>query len=176
SMVYGFVRQSGGFITIDSCQGKGARVALHMPAAPADAREESAAATSRVPGAGGGRTVLLVEDDDTVRPLLQSALEDFGYRVHLAADSQSALEVAAQLDSLDLLLTDVGLPGLNGRQLAEMLQQRRPGLPVVLITGYAEQAATRLDCLAPGMQLMTKPFSLELLAETVARAIATPVG
>jgi len=176
SMVYGFVRQSGGFITIDSCQGKGTRVALHMPAAPADAREESAAATSRVPGAGGGRTVLLVEDDDTVRPLLQSALEDFGYRVHLAADSQSALEVAAQLDSLDLLLTDVGLPGLNGRQLAEMLQQRRPGLPVVLITGYAEQAATRLDCLAPGMQLMTKPFSLELLAETVARAIATPVG
>lgn len=176
SMVYGFVRQSGGFITIDSCQGKGTRVALHMPAAPADAREESAAATSRVPGAAGGRTVLLVEDDDTVRPLLQSALEDFGYRVHLAADSQSALEVAAQLDSLDLLLTDVGLPGLNGRQLAEMLQQRRPGLPVVLITGYAEQAATRLDCLAPGMQLMTKPFSLELLAETVARAIATPVG
>lgn len=176
SMVYGFVRQSGGFITIDSCQGKGTRVALHMPAAPADAREESAAATSRVPGAGGGRTVLLVEDDDTVRPLLQSALEDFGYRVHLAADSQSALEAAAQLDSLDLLLTDVGLPGLNGRQLAEMLQQRRPGLPVVLITGYAEQAATRLDCLAPGMQLMTKPFSLELLAETVARAIATPVG
>lgn len=84
-----------------------------------------------------------------MRPLLQSALEDFGYRVHLAANSQHALEVAAQLDSLDLLLTDVGLPGLNGRQLAEMLQQRRPGLPVVLITGYAEQAATRVDCLAP---------------------------
>ncbi len=176
SMVYGFVRQSGGFITIDSCQGKGTRVALHLPLASADTQEELAATAVCVPRDGDGRTVLLVEDDNTVRPLLQSALEDFGYRVHLAADSQSALEVAAQLDSLDLLLTDVGLPGLNGRQLAEMLQQRRPGLPVVLITGYTEQAATRLDCLAPGMQLMTKPFSLELLAETVARAIATPVG
>ncbi|RRV70141.1 response regulator [Stutzerimonas stutzeri] len=119
--------------------------------------------------------VLLVEDDNAVRPLLQSALEDFGYHVHVAADSQRALELAAELDSLDLLLTDVGLPGLNGRQLAEMLQQRRPGLPVVLITGYAEQAATRLDCLAPGMRLMTKPFTLELLAETVTDALAAPV-
>ncbi|WP_313527233.1 response regulator [Stutzerimonas kunmingensis] len=176
SMVYGFVRQSSGFITIDTRQGEGTRVTLHVPAAPADARQEPAAAPTRKAGAGGGRTVLLVEDDNAVRPLLESALEDFGYRVHLAADSQRALEVAAGLDSLDLLLTDVGLPGLNGRQLAEMLQQRRPGLPVVLITGYAEQAATRVDCLAPGMHLMTKPFTLELLAETVSRALATPAG
>ncbi|MEW6177232.1 MAG: response regulator [Pseudomonadota bacterium] len=176
SMVYGFVRQSGGFISIDTCQGEGTRVALHMPAASADAQEESTAVPIRVPGAGGGRKVLLVEDDNAVRPLLQSALEDFGYHVHVAADSQRALELAADLDSLDLLLTDVGLPGLNGRQLAEMLQQRRPGLPVVLITGYAEQAATRLDCLAPGMHLKTKPFTLELLAETVTHALAAPVG
>jgi signal transduction histidine kinase/DNA-binding response OmpR family regulator len=176
SMAYGFVRQSSGFITIDTRQGEGTRVTLHVPAAPADARQEPAAAPTRKAGAGGGRTVLLVEDDNAVRPLLESALEDFGYRVHLAADSQRALEVAAGLDSLDLLLTDVGLPGLNGRQLAEMLQQRRPGLPVVLITGYAEQAATRVDCLAPGMHLMTKPFTLELLAETVSRALATPAG
>lgn len=175
-MVYGFVRQSGGFISIDTCQGEGTRVALHMPAASADAQEEPTAAPIRMPGAGGGRKVLLVEDDNAVRPLLQSALEDFGYHVHVAADSQRALELAADLDSLDLLLTDVGLPGLNGRQLAEMLQQRRPGLPVVLITGYAEQAATRLDCLAPGMHLMTKPFTLELLAETVTDALAAPVG
>jgi len=176
SMVYGFVRQSGGFISIDTCQGEGTRVVLHMPAASADAQEEPTAAPIHMPGAGGGRKILLVEDDNAVRPLLQSALEDFGYHVHVAADSQRALELAADLDSLDLLLTDVGLPGLNGRQLAEMLQQRRPGLPVVLITGYAEQAATRLDCLAPGMHLMTKPFTLELLAETVTHALAAPVG
>ncbi len=176
SMVYGFVRQSSGFITIDTRQGEGTRVTLHIPAAPADAREQPAAAPIRKADAGGGRTVLLVEDDNAVRPLLQSALEDFGHRVHLAADSQRALEVAAGLDSLDLLLTDVGLPGLNGRQLAEMLQQRRPGLPVVLITGYAEQATTRVDCLAPGMHLMTKPFTLELLAETVSRALARGVA
>jgi len=176
SMVYGFVRQSGGFITIDTRQGEGTRVTLHVPMAPADTREQPAAAPIRKADAGGGRTVLLVEDDNAVRPLLQSALEDFGYRVHLAADSQRALEVAATLDSLDLLLTDVGLPGLNGRQLAEMLQQRRPGLPVVLITGYAEQAATRVDRLAPGMHLMSKPFTLEQLAEAVSRALATRGG
>ncbi len=175
SMVYGFMRQSGGFVTIDTHQDVGTCVALHMPAAPADACEAPITPSTRQPSAGGGRTVLVVEDDDAVRPLLQSALEDFGYHVHVAADSQRALELAADLDSLDLLLTDVGLPGLNGRQLAEMLQQRRPGLPVVLITGYAEQAATRLDCLAPGMHLMTKPFTLELLAETVTHALAAPV-
>ena len=111
SMVYGFVRQSGGFITIDSRQGSG------DPRRPAHAsgacRRAGRIGRGNEPRSRcrGGRTVLLVEDDDTVRPLLQSALEDFGYRVHLAADSQSALEVAAQLDSLDLLLTNVGLPG-----------------------------------------------------------------
>ena len=147
SMVYGFVRQSGGFITIDSCQGRG-------PASPCTCqrrlptREESAAATSRVPGAGAGARYCWSR---TTTPCGRCcrARSRISATVHLAADSQSALEVAAQLDSLDLLLTNVGLPGLNGRQLAEMLQQRRPGLPVVLITGYAEQAATRLDCLAP---------------------------
>lgn len=109
-----------------------------------------------------------------MRLLLQTALEDLGYQVHLAADSQRALSLAARLDSLDLLLSDVGLPGLNGRQLAEMLQQERPGLPVVLITGYTEQAGSRAEFLGPGMRLMTKPFTLELLAETVAGALASP--
>ncbi len=174
SMVYGFVRQSGGFVSIDSQLGQGTVIALHLPAAAADVREVPASREPRKASAGDGQSILIVEDDDAVRLLLQTALEDLGYQVHLAADSQRALSLAARLDSLDLLLSDVGLPGLNGRQLAEMLQQERPGLPVVLITGYTEQASSRAEFLGPGMRLMTKPFTLELLAETVAGALASP--
>jgi len=174
SMVYGFVRQSGGFVSVDSRLGQGTVIALHLPAAAADVREVPASREPRKASAGDGQSILIVEDDDAVRLLLQTALEDLGYQVHLAADSQRALSLAARLDSLDLLLSDVGLPGLNGRQLAEMLQQERPGLPVVLITGYTEQASSRAEFLGPGMRLMTKPFTLELLAETVAGALASP--
>lgn len=174
SMVYGFVRQSGGFVNVDSQLGQGTVIALHLPAAAADVREVPASREPRKASAGDGQSILIVEDDDAVRLLLQTALEDLGYQVHLAADSQRALSLAARLDSLDLLLSDVGLPGLNGRQLAEMLQQERPGLPVVLITGYTEQASSRAEFLGPGMRLMTKPFTLELLAETVAGALASP--
>ncbi|MBB63096.1 MAG: histidine kinase [Pseudomonas sp.] len=174
SMVYGFVRQSGGFVSVDSRLGQGTVIALHLPAAAADVREVPASREPRKASTGDGQSILIVEDDDAVRLLLQTALEDLGYQVHLAADSQRALSLAARLDSLDLLLSDVGLPGLNGRQLAEMLQQERPGLPVVLITGYTEQASSRAEFLGPGMRLMTKPFTLELLAETVAGALASP--
>ncbi len=174
SMVYGFVRQSGGFVSVDSRLGQGTVITLHLPAAAADVREVPASREPRKASAGDGQSILIVEDDDAVRLLLQTALEDLGYQVHLAADSQRALSLAARLDSLDLLLSDVGLPGLNGRQLAEMLQQERPGLPVVLITGYTEQASSRAEFLGPGMRLMTKPFTLELLAETVAGALASP--
>ncbi|WP_313281216.1 hybrid sensor histidine kinase/response regulator [Stutzerimonas balearica] len=174
SMVYGFVRQSGGFVSVDSQLGQGTVIALHLPAAAADVRELPASREPRKASAGDGQSILIVEDDDAVRLLLQTALEDLGYQVHLAADSQRALSLAARLDSLDLLLSDVGLPGLNGRQLAEMLQQERPGLPVVLITGYTEQASSRAEFLGPRMRLMTKPFTLELLAETVAGALASP--
>ncbi|MCZ4128945.1 ATP-binding protein [Stutzerimonas balearica] len=174
SMVYGFVRQSGGFVSVDSRLGQGTVIALHLPAAAADVREVPASREPRKASAGDGQSILIVEDDDAVRLLLQTTLEDLGYQVHLAADSQRALSLAARLDSLDLLLSDVGLPGLNGRQLAEMLQQERPGLPVVLITGYTEQASSRAEFLGPGMRLMTKPFTLELLAETVAGALASP--
>ena len=174
SMVYGFVRQSGGFVSVDSRLGQGTVIALHLPAAAADVREVPASREPRKASAGDGQSILIVEDDDAVRLLLQTALEDLGYQVHLAADSQRALSLAVRLDSLDLLLSDVGLPGLNGRQLAEMLQQERPGLPVVLITGYTEQASSRAEFLGPGMRLMTKPFTLELLAETVAGALASP--
>ncbi len=176
SMVYGFVRQSRGFVTVHSRPGEGTAIALYLPAATADVGDEPATSPLRRPSAGEGQSILVVEDDDAVRLLLQTALEDLGYRVHLAADSQQALGLAAHLKDLDLLLTDVGLPGLNGRQLAEMIQQERAGLPVVLITGYAEQASTRADFLGPGMRLMTKPFALEHLADTVASALASPLA
>ncbi len=176
SMVYGFVRQSRGFVTVHSQPGEGTSIALYLPAATADAADEPAAGPLSRPSAGEGQSILVVEDDDAVRLLLQTALEDLGYRVHLAADSQQALGLAARLEDLDLLLTDVGLPGLNGRQLAEMIQQEHAGLPVVLITGYAEQAGTRDDFLGPGMRLMTKPFALDRLADTVASALASPLG
>ena len=119
---------------------------------------------------GKGQTILVVEDDDSVRLLLAAALGDFGYQVHLAEDGQQALSLLEGLQALDLLITDVGLPGLNGRQLAEIIQQKRPDLPVLFISGYAENAAIRSEFLGVGMSMMTKPFTLEHLADTVSAA------
>ncbi|KJZ66912.1 response regulator [Pseudomonas fluorescens] len=116
---------------------------------------------------GQGQSILLVEDDDSVRLINRAVLEELGYKVHVARDGEEALRVFNRLDNVDLLLTDVGLPGMNGRQLAEVIQQLKPRLPVLFLTGYAEGAMTRADFLGPYMQLLTKPFTLELLASCV---------
>jgi CheY-like chemotaxis protein len=109
--------------------------------------------------------VLLVEDDEAVRMVVLEALEDLGYRTLAAESATQALPYLEGGERVDLLITDVGLPGLNGRQLAEMARQRRPGLRVLFATGYAERAAVRSGLLEEGMDILTKPFAMDALAE-----------
>ena len=166
SMVYGFAQQSNGHLRIDSLAGQGTTVSMRLPE---HARTEPGAALSQ-PAAisGNGQSILLVEDDDSVRMINQEVLEELGYRVSVARDGDEALKRFRTLDRVDLLVTDVGLPGMNGRQLAEVIQQMKPRLPVLFLTGYAESARDQSGFLGPHMQLLTKPFTLDVLAERVA--------
>lgn len=170
SMVYGFAKQSHGRLTIQSAMGQGTTVSLYLPAAAPG--YTNLTATAPQAAQGEGQVILLVEDDDSVRMLNQDVLQELGYQVSVANDAQQALEVLATLPRLDLMVTDVGLPGLNGRQLAEIAQQQRPGLPVLFLTGYAKNAANRGDFLGPNMQLLTKPFALDALANLVSQMIS----
>lgn len=160
SMVYGFAGQSGGFAVIDSRVGQGTTVSLCLPASDAviDAGAAPVTATKLDKRVGG--TILVVEDEPTVLSMLGSVLEEAGYQVRTAANS---IEAQAQINTegtIDLLLTDVGLPGLNGRQLADIARGTWPQLPVLFMTGYAE-LATASGYMASGMDLIAKPFSLD---------------
>jgi signal transduction histidine kinase/ActR/RegA family two-component response regulator len=166
SMVYGFARQSKGRLHIDSLPEKGTTVSICLPAAQSEPAIPAAEPRELMEGAG--QTILLVEDDDSVRLFNQEALEELGYQVRVARDGQEALVLLEQMPHLDLLVTDVGLPGMNGRQLAEVIQQLRPRLPVLFLTGYAEGAMSRTEFLGRNMQLITKPFTLDILAMRVA--------
>jgi CheY-like chemotaxis protein len=165
SQLYGFVRQSGGIVRLESRPAQGTTVRILLPrflgAAEGDAPDAEPA--QAVTGEACG-TVLVVEDEADVRANLAEAIRELGCRVLEAADGPSGLRVLQSRESVDLLVTDIGLPGLNGRRLADAARERRPDLPVVLITGYAGAALAnwRLDS---GMQVLRKPFALgELLA------------
>ena len=169
SMIYGFMKQSGGHVRIHSSPGQGTTVKLYLSRARGDAPAAPAALEGEVPR-GQGETVLVVEDDPTVRMLVVEVLEELGYRYLEAADGPSALALM-DMPRIDLLVTDVGLPNMNGRQLAEIARQRRPGLKVLFITGYAETAAVRGGFLDPGMEMMTKPFALDALGAKIRQLI-----
>jgi PAS domain S-box-containing protein len=166
SMIYGFVRQSGGQVRIYSEVGKGTMVCLYFPrhmgeAAPADVGDELGSVAS----AGQGQTVLIVDDEPTVRMLVTDVLTELGYRSIEASDGVAGLKILQSSARIDLLITDVGLPGgLNGRQMADAARQFRPDLKVLFITGYAENAVLSHGHLAPGMHVLTKPFAIERLA------------
>ncbi len=171
SMIYGFARQSGGQVRIYSEVGEGTTMCLYLPRHYGEADANEAAPTSPEPGvAGHGRTVLVVDDEPTVRMLVSEVLEEKGYRVLEAHDGAAGLAMLRSDLRVDLLITDVGLPGgMNGRQLADAGRALRPSLPVLFITGYAENAAVGDGRLEPGMQLLTKPFTMDALA---AKALA----
>jgi len=116
--------------------------------------------------------VLVVEDDPAVRMLVMEVLLELGYRGLEAAEGHAALAIIESEQRLDLLVTDVGLPGLNGRQLAEIARQRRPGLGVLFVTGYAETAASRAGFLEPGMDMIAKPFAVDALATRIREMLA----
>ncbi|GFZ58489.1 Histidine kinase-response regulator hybrid protein [Pseudomonas amygdali pv. eriobotryae] len=174
SMVYGFANQSNGRLSIESTIGVGTTVSICLP--KYKQVESDPPFTASEFSTGQGQVILLVEDDDSVRLINQEVLEELGYRVHVARDGEEALRVFNDLEKVDFLLTDVGLPGMNGRQLAEILQQLSPRLPVLFLTGYAEGALTRADFLGPYMQLLTKPFTLESLAIRVASMLEGDVS
>ncbi|WP_019905842.1 PAS domain-containing protein [Methylobacterium sp. 77] len=169
SMIYGFAKQSGGQVRIYSEPGEGTMVCLYLPRHRGEAEgSEPVPDLSEAARAKAGETVLVVDDEPTVRMLVTEVLEDLGYAAIEAADGASGLKVLQSDVRIDLLVTDVGLPGgMNGRQMAEAALLSRPDLRVLFITGYAENAALNHGHLAPGMQVMVKPFALEALATRI---------
>jgi len=166
SMVYGFVRQSGGQVRIYSEVGHGTTMCLYLPRhfASEDDRLAAAPPPEETPSAAG-ETVLVVDDEPTIRMLLADVLNGQGYIAIEAEEGAMALRILQSDARVDLLITDVGLPGgMNGRQLADAARVTRPDLKVLFITGYAENAIIGNAQLAPGMQLLTKPFVMEELA------------
>ncbi|MGI4861608.1 MAG: PAS domain S-box protein [Janthinobacterium lividum] len=177
SMVYGFARQSGGTTSISSEMGRGTTLRVYLPryhGAAIGAPAPALASAPTGPLAGKG-TVALVEDDPVVRALVRDALEELGYEVLEAVDGHSGAELVTRPGPIDLLVTDVGLPGLNGRQVAEIARQSRPSLKVLFMTGYAENAARGDGLLDPGMAMITKPFSLAAFAVRIAEMAAQTV-
>jgi CheY-like chemotaxis protein len=163
SMIYGFVQQSGGHVLLSSEKGQGTVVSIYLPRhlGAADGGEEINTETMP-PQADPGAVVLLVEDEVAVRVVIAEVLSDLGYTVLEADNSQSGLRIVETRARIDLLLTDVGLPGgMNGRQLADAAREQRPGLKVLFLTGYAESAAIGNGRMEQGMEVMTKPFDLE---------------
>ncbi|NIE77899.1 response regulator [Pantoea sp. Tr-811] len=169
SMVYGFSKQSHGHVVLNSQIGQGTRVDLYLPR-HLDAPRAPLPTPSPRPS-GNGHNVLVVEDDPHVRQLLCQALEEDGLSCRSTANADEALQWLRSAQPVDLLLSDVGLPGMNGRQLAEIARTLRPQLPVLFITGYSETAMAREGFLDPGMQLICKPFELAQLQAQVAQIL-----
>lgn len=169
SMVYGFAKQSGGQVRIYSEVGKGTSVRLYLPRSVADDEAPADSITSSaMPRADQGDTVLVVDDEPAVRLLMVELMRDLGYSTLEAHDGASALALLQSDARIDLLLTDVGLPGgMNGRQVADAARLKRPELRVLFVTGYAENAVLSHGHLAHGMHVITKPFDLDLLARRV---------
>jgi PAS domain S-box-containing protein len=161
SMIYGFVRQSEGFTRIASQLGRGTSLHLFLPRTSGDlAREEQRDAGPVALPRGAGGAVLIIEDEPVVRGLIVEVVADLGFAALEAADGPGGLEVLRSRQRIDLLISDVGLPGLNGRQVADAARLLRPGLKVIFMTGYAETAASAHGFLEPGMALITKPFAM----------------
>ncbi|KRP66842.1 response regulator [Pseudomonas orientalis] len=171
SMIYGFARQSRGHVTLHSEVGIGTTVSLFLPRFVGEFVADAVVNPAMLPFANDGETVLIVEDDPAVRVLVSAVLKELGYAFVEAGDATTAVPIIESDQRIDLLISDVGLPGMNGRQLAEIGRQLRPELKVLFITGYAEHAAVRGGFLDPGMQLITKPFTFDLLTAKVREMI-----
>ena len=173
SQVYGFVRQSGGLVRLDSTLGQGTTVRLRLPRHEPAQAEQAQPATAEPSGVGAGEAVILVEDEAGVRELAAERLRELGYTVLEAEDGPAALHLLRSTARADLLVTDVGLPGgLNGRQVADAARERWPDLPVLFITGYAGGALE--GQLASGMVVIGKPFGLDVLATRVRAMLEKP--
>jgi PAS domain S-box-containing protein len=172
SMIYGFARQSDGYATIYSEVGKGTTFKLYLPRHRGETPEEPVVpelTDNHV--AESAETVLVIEDESVVRGLIVEVLSDLGYQAIEAADGPGGLEILQSRRPIDLLVTDIGLPGLNGRQVADAARVLRPELKILFMTGYAENAAVASGFLEPGMTMITKPFAMETLATRIREII-----
>jgi PAS domain S-box-containing protein len=168
SMIYGFVRQSGGQVRVYSELGKGTTMCLYFPRHIGDLEDEQKIEEALVGETGSGEVVLVVDDEATVRMLIVEVLTEAGYRALEAADGSAALKILQSNARVDLLITDVGLPGgMNGRQVADAGRALRNGLKVLFITGFAENAAVGSGHLGHGMEILTKPFQMTALGNRV---------
>ncbi|ACK84909.1 PAS/PAC sensor hybrid histidine kinase [Methylorubrum extorquens CM4] len=169
SMIYGFAQQSGGQVRIYSEVGQGTTVCIYLPRYYGVVEDDTAGEQiAELPRSEAGETVLIVDDEPTVRMLITDILEDLGYAAIEAGDSATGLKVLQSDVRIDLLVTDVGLPGgMNGRQMADAARNHRPDLKVLFITGYAENAILGNGTLPPGMAVLTKPFAMDNMAARI---------
>jgi PAS domain S-box-containing protein len=172
SMVYGFAQQSGGAAAITSAPGKGTTISLYLPRSPSEEVGSDEGAQGDVP-MGTGEQVLVVEDDAGVRLLVVEVLRDLGYSPLEAIDANTAIEALKANKRIDLLVTDVGLPGMNGRQLAEIARTLNPDMKILFMTGYASGAANRHEFLGEKMEMITKPFDLETLGYKIRQMLGS---
>jgi CheY-like chemotaxis protein len=170
SMVYGFVKQSGGHITIDSEEGRGTTMRLYLPRAGQEAASPDATTVGELQS--GSETILVVEDDALVRGYVTAQLATLGYKTIAAANGPEALALVDQGAAFDLLFTDVIMPeGMNGRELADDIAKRRPGVPVLFTSGYSEEAIVHQGRLDPGIALLNKPYRKADLARMIREAL-----
>jgi CheY-like chemotaxis protein len=169
SMVYGFARQSGGQVRVSSELGQGTTMCIYLPRHNEDIPADENSVLSPLREAGGeGEVVLVIDDEPTIRMLIGEVLAESGYAVVEAPDGPAGLKVLESNARIDLLITDVGLPGgMNGRQVADAARVGRPDLKVLFITGYAENAVVGNGRLEKGMFVLTKPFQMEALAARI---------
>ncbi len=172
SMIHGFMGQIGGDVTIDSTPGAGTTVRMFLPLAQPWVDEKAVGSAAPSSSAARGGTVLVVEDDPAIRMLIVSVLDDLGMKSAIAVDGNAGLAILQSDLRIDLLISDIGLPGMNGHQLVRLARQLRPSLPVLFLTGYAQGAGLNEGELEPGTRLMTKPFELSALASTIEEMLA----
>ncbi|MFC6478417.1 ATP-binding protein [Pseudomonas asuensis] len=167
SMVYGFARQSEGQLEISSTEGKGTTVSLYLPRYEGKLYEDTTELLGNPQRMSIRETVLLVEDDPAIRELIPEMLEDLGYFTLVAGDGYEGLEILKSHKGIDLLITDIGLPGLNGRDLAAQALRMYPSLKVLFITGYDQSVTLQKSLHRSGVELMTKPFTIAALASKI---------
>jgi PAS domain S-box-containing protein len=167
SMIYGFVKQSNGHVTIYSEEGQGTTVKLYFPRFHGPSQAAAAADMKSTPRASEGEVVLIVEDNDDVRSYSAMILSELGYRVLQATNGQEALSIIQSDQPIDLLFTDVVLPGMSGKAVADRAAALRPGLKTLFTTGYSRNAIVHHGRLDPGVQLISKPFTFDQLAGRV---------
>jgi CheY-like chemotaxis protein len=172
SMIHGFVRQSGGQVRVYSEPGEGTTMCLYLPRHIGEVGADMDEPDTAIAKHGTGETVLVIDDEPVVRMLIVEVLEEAGYTALEAEDGPSGLKILGSDARIELLITDVGLPGgMNGRQVADAARVTRPKLKVLFVTGFAENAAVASGHLEPGMALITKPFVMAELAATITEMI-----